>query len=319
MNKKIKILIIGFGSIGQRHYRNLLSLGYKNVWVYDVDARKTQKYKNTKTINNVSQKVLKQFDVVFVCNPNYLHIKSALLAARAGCHLFIEKPLSHSLAGVDKLIKICEQRKLVNLVACNMRFHPGLKFIKNYLAKKKLGKVYRIQHECGYNLAYWRPGTDYRKNYAAKKSMGGGIILDDIHEFDLLFWLNNFEPAEESSFVYNKASDLQIETEDNCLAGFKFKNKVLGAVSCDYLQQKYSRNCKVVGEKGSLAWDWQENVVWLHTKDKSKKMLVIKNYDLNQMYVEEMKYFFKCLDRKQKTFNDIKIARQVLKHCVERK
>jgi len=136
------------------------------------------------------------------------------------------------------------------MIGCNMRFYPCLKFIKSYLTKKKLGKVYAINHECGYYLPNWRPGTDYRKNFAAHKSMGGGIILDDIHEFDLLFWLNDFAPVKDSKFIYDRLGSLKIDTEDFSIASFKFANKVLGSVQSDYLQQSRTRTCKVIGQLG---------------------------------------------------------------------
>ena len=103
MNKEIKILIIGFGSIGQRHYRNLQKLGLKEVYVYDVDKKQTDK-PGVKSVSSLTEKVLKDFDVSFVCNPSSLHIKTAMLCARVGCHLFIEKPLSHNLRGIKKEI-----------------------------------------------------------------------------------------------------------------------------------------------------------------------------------------------------------------------
>lgn len=319
MKKDLKILIIGFGSIGQRHYRNLIKLGFGNVYVYDVDDTKTRKHENTKTINQININTLKQFQIVFVCNPNNMHIKTAILAAKAGCHLFIEKPLSHNLQDIEKLKKTVEKNKLINMVACNMRFHPCLKFIKNYLDKNKLGKIFSIFHEFGYYLPYWRPGTDYRKNYAAKKLTGGGIILDDIHEFDLLFWLNDFIKVKESKFIYNKVSNLKIQTEDNCIAIFKFNNNILGYVKCDYLQQVYSRSCKIVGEKGNLKWDFKEGIVWLNTKDKNIKLFGAKKYDLNRMYIDEVKYFFSCVDKKKRTFNDMATSKIVLKYCVEKR
>lgn len=321
MNKKIKIIILGFGSIGQRHYRNLIKLGFEEVYVYDTKKiPKVHRYLaaefrlKLKVVEDIKPSTLKKFDVAFICTPNHLHIKNALQCAKAGCCLFIEKPLSHNLRGIKKLLRVCREKKLINMVACNMRFHPCLKFIKNYLAKEKLGKVYAIEHECGYYLPYWRSGRDYRKNYAAKRATGGGVILDDIHEFDLLFWLNNFQPVKESKFIFDKVSHLEIETEDICLAAFKFKNKVLGQVRCDYLQQVYSRTSKVVGEKGNLEWDFKENIVWLRTKTTDKKLLAIKNYDANNMYLEELEYFFSCFQKHQATFNDIERSYNVLKH-----
>ncbi len=312
-----KILIIGVGSIGKRHYKNLLALGYEQVYVYDSNSRKIQNSKFK--IQNLGMGTLEKFDVAFICSPNHLHIKQAMLAAKAGCHLFIEKPLSHNLLGVAMLNKICQRKKLITMVGCNLRFHPCLRFIKNYLANKELGKIYSIYLEFGYYLPFWRPETDYRKNFAARRDTGGGIILDDIHEFDLAFWLNNFSPVRQSKFFYERVSNLEIETEDLSLAIFRFQNDIFASIHSDYLQQHYSRNCKVVGEKGNLEWDFHENVVWLKSKNRTKKLLHPKGFVFNQTYIDEIKYFFQCVSRREQTFNNLSIASQVLKYCVQRK
>jgi len=317
MDNDIKILIIGFGSIGRRHYQNLLKLGFKNIYIYDINKDKLAG-KKLKTIAKIDTGILRQFRAILICNPNDAHVKTAIKCAQAGCHLFIEKPLALNLKNIKKLAEICRKRKLTNMVACNLRFHPCLKFIKNYLSKNSLGKIYGIHHDFGYFLPYWRPKQDYRRNYAAKKASGGGIILDDIHEFDLLFWLNDFNPVIEANFVFNKTGALAIETEDNCVAAFKFANKTLGSVRCDYLQQAYFRTCKIVGAKGNLTWDFNENIVWLSAKKGKKKLFQIKNYQTNQMYLDELSYFFRRVVKKQPADNDIKAAALVLKYCVNK-
>jgi predicted dehydrogenase len=315
MKKNKKIIIIGFGSIGQRHYRNLRNSGFVDVWIFDADKTKTSS-KNLKVLLKLNIKNLKQFDVAFICSPSNLHIKQALLAARAGCHLFIEKPLSHNLKGINELSKICRQKKLVNIIACNMRFNPCLKFVKEYLVKKKLGKIYSIHLETGYYLPFWRPKQDYRQSYSAKKSTGGGIIIDGgIHNFDLLFWLNNFSGVRKATLIYNKASNLEIGAEDNFIASFEFLNKVLGLIKGDYLQQPYSWTLKIVGEKGNLEWDFKKSSVFLATDKEIKKMFEIENYNANQMYEEEIKYFLECVENKKTTFNDVAAAGNILKYC----
>lgn len=316
MNTNKKIIIIGFGSIGQRHYKNLLGLGFKDVHVYDIDKSKIKK--GIKQISRIDRETIAEFDIAFICNPNNLHIKTALICAQAGCDLFIEKPLSHNLKDIAKLIKICKTKKLISITACNMRFHPCLQFIKKYLDKGKAGKIYNINHEFGWFLPYWRRSQDYRKNYAAKRKTGGGIILDDIHEFDLLFWLNNFSEVKNSVFLYDKLSNLEIETEDMCAASFQFKNKVIGSVKCDYLQKHYTRNCKVIAEKGNLEWDFKENIVWLKAKDKQRAVYKIKDYDLNSMYIDEIKHFLNCADKRQNTCNDIQDSAKILKHLIHK-
>lgn len=318
MKQNKKIIIIGFGSIGQRHYRNLRNLGFADVWVFDADKSKTAD-KDLKVAPRLDVKNLEQFDIAFICSPSNLHIKHALLAAHAGCDLFIEKPLSHNLKGINKLLKICRQKKLVSMVACNLRFNHCLKFIKKYLDEGKLGKIYSIYLETGYYLPFWRPKQDYRQSYSAKKITGGGIILDGgIHNFDLLFWLNNFSGVKKSTLIYNKASDLKIEAEDNFIASFEFSNKVLGLVKGDYLQQPYSWTSKIAGEKGNLEWDFKKAIVWLNTDKKLKKLFEAKSNNVNQMYEEEIKYFFECVKGGKITFNDIATANNIIKYCFKR-
>jgi predicted dehydrogenase len=319
ISKNDKIIIIGFGSIGKRHCQNLFSLGYRNVTVFDPVKKTFNNFNSINRLNKINVETARDFKIAFICSPNNLHIKHALICAQAGCHLFIEKPLSHNLKKIKELKKICEEKKIINMVACNLRFHPCAKFAKKYIDGNKLGKVYGISHEFGYFLPYWRPGHDYRKNYAKKKSTGGGIILDDIHEFDLLSWLNSFEKILEAKFIFDKVSNLEIETEDMCLASFKFANKVIGSVRCDYLQQNESRNFKVIGEKGNLEVDLIAEAVYLKNKSKNQKLLQINRKNDNDDFINEVKYFFAAISKKQKTFNDVKDACEVLKYCVNKK
>ncbi len=308
MNKDIKIIIIGFGSIGRRHYKNLQRLGYKNVHAFDVEKRKLEP--GIKTIEQLTTKAMRVFDIAFICTPTHFHIKTALIAARAGCHLFIEKPLSNDLKDVDKLISICKQKKLIVMVGCNMRFEPCIKKIKELLEKKFLGKIYAIYLEYGRYLPYQRLGVDYKKVYASNKKMGGGIMLDDIHDFDLLFWFNNFAKVIKAQFLFDRLSDLQIDVEDICMSQIKFQNNIFGSIRCDYLQQYKNRICKIIGEKGNLAWDFRDNVLYFeyfgkNNKEVKKKVFAPHSKNPNQPYIDELEYFLGCIEKQQPTFNDI--------------
>lgn len=314
LSKSTPILIVGFGSIGKKHYRNLMALGYTNIAVFDPSDEVFADNEAIGRVDHLDSSTAKKFRIAFICTPNNLHIKHAGICAKAGCDLFIEKPLSHNLKGVQALVNACKKRKLITMVGCNMRFHPGPVFIKKYLKLGKLGKVYGIRHEFGYFLPYWRPHQDYRKNYAAKKSTGGGIILDDIHEFDLLFWLNEFSPVKQRSMVFGKVGKLKIQTEDMCIAAYQFKNKTIGSVSCDYLQQSYSRRCKVIGEKGNLIWDMNEDAVWIETKEDRKKLIKFKKAGMNSMFVKEAAEFLACVEKRKATQNHVALAAITLKN-----
>ncbi|MFH1979274.1 MAG: Gfo/Idh/MocA family oxidoreductase [Patescibacteria group bacterium] len=308
MKNDFKIVIFGFGSIGKRHYKNLLSLGIEeeNISIYDPAIKEYEKLPN-----------LKNYNIVFVCSPNNFHVEQSLLAAKAGCHLFIEKPLSHNSKNIKKLINTCKKKKLTNMVACNFRFHPVIKKMKTLLDQNILGKIYATHHEGAYYLPYCRPGQDYTKNYIAKKETGGGAILDAWQQFDLSFWLNNFSEIKKSYLISDKVSNLKIKTEDMFTTIFQFKNKRIASIRGDCLQKSYSLNCKVVGEKGNLEWNFKKGIIWLKTKDKEKKLFEVKNYDLNKMYIDETKYFLNCVRKKQETFNGIEKAFVILKTILQ--
>src|SRR3989344_2827511 len=138
------------GSTGTRHIKNLLFLGYKKIAVCDPDSKKLELISELANVQNRALNILlykdiktalkiEKPDVVFVCNPTHLHVPTASLALDYGAHIFIEKPISHSLTGIDALIKKAKTKKRTAMVACNWRFHSGFQKLKKVLDSKKFG------------------------------------------------------------------------------------------------------------------------------------------------------------------------------------
>src|SRR5712691_4955256 len=94
-------------------------------------------------------------EIVFVCNPSSLHTPIALAAARAGAHIFIEKPVSDSMAGLDELQSVVRARQLVCYVGYNFRFHPGLIRMKELIDSKFFGNLLSARAEIGEYLPGW--------------------------------------------------------------------------------------------------------------------------------------------------------------------
>src|SRR3989338_3505858 len=193
--KDKKIIVVGCGSIGSRHLKNLCSLGVKKLIAVDLDKERLKSLekiiKDLKTYTNLDSALEKEtyINAGFVCTPTSLHIPVATKLAKAKINLFIEKPLSHNLKGVDNLQKIVKRNKLITMMGMNYRFHPGLKLIKQIIDEGKIGKIYSIVAFGGHYLPDWHPKSDYRKEYAAQKKLGGGVLLTSIHGLDYLRWL----------------------------------------------------------------------------------------------------------------------------------
>ena len=142
-------------------------------------------------------------------------------------------------------------------------------------------------------------------------------MLDDIHDFDLLFWFADFSPVKTSHIFTSKLSNLDIDVEDICNALFQFQNGIIGNVRCNYLEQYKHKEIKIVGEKGSILWDFRGNAVWFESMKKSResrrKIFRGAPADDERSYFQELKYFFSCLENRRSTFNDVSMAFQTLK------
>jgi predicted dehydrogenase len=309
-----KILIIGFGSIGKRHFENISSNFHAQLIIFTKrkDLKKLEK-QGVIVTNSLKVALLHKPDIAFVTNETSLHVKIATTLAKHGVHLFLEKPLSNSMSGVKKLKSIISTKKLISQMGCNFRFHPCIMKIKKILDKNDLGRVISVQVESNSYLPDWHPYENYRFGYAARDDLGGGIALTCIHELDFLYWF--FGDVKEIFSITGKYSDLEVTSDDLSAMIMIFKNNIVGELHLDYFQRPDFKSCKIKGTKSTLYWNSTNNEIKLFSqKNKSwKSIYKLKNYDPNQMYVDELKYFFKCIKNNKKTINDIDDGIKTLK------
>ncbi len=311
----MKIAVIGCGSIGKRHIRNLLSLQAHYIVAYDKDAGRLSEVNadfGIETFDSLPAILSHRPDAVLVCTPNSLHVSIAHEAAQIGSHLFIEKPLSHNLNGVDQLLAEVNKQKITTMVGCNFKFQPSFIKMKTILESGVLGKVLSARCQFGQYLPDWHPWEDYRTGYSARSDLGGGILLDS-HEFDYMQWF--LGDVAEVFCMSGKVSDLEIDTEDTAEVLLKFQSGVIGEIHLDYTQRAYQRNYEFFGENGTLKWDFNDRNVRLYLASENKWEVFVEptNYDLNAMYKEQMKHFLDSIVNKKETITDILSGLKTLK------
>ena len=294
----MKALVVGGGSIGRRHLHNLRILGVSPLAVVEPDTQRREALCQEVGLDGFSQldQALDwQPDIAIVASPTHLHVEQALEAAHRGCHLFIEKPLSHVSRGLKELAKEIEHRALISLVGCNMRFHPGPTKVKELLEQRVVGRLLFARVHTGSYLPEWRPWQDYRKSYSANAAMGGGCLLDCIHEIDLTRWY--IGEVEEVFCVAGHLSSLEMDVEDVAALICKHANGALSEIHLDYVQRTYERGCQIVGEQGSIFWDYNEGTVrWFDAGQNSWKTFAQpEDWQANHMYVDELKHFLDCV------------------------
>ena len=231
-------------------------------------------------------------------------LEIAQAAASRGCHLFIEKPLSHSLKGVHTLEQEVQKRGLVAMVGCNMRFHPGPAAIKRLIDKKVVGRVIAARVQTGSYLPGWRPRQDYRQSYSAS-AVWGGAILDCIHEIDLALWY--FGPAGLAGAAWLPATAIGLKTDGLAEILLQHQSGILSNVHLNFIQRDYRRTCQVIGSEGTIYWDFNDHGVKVLGPDGGliKEIPEPAGWQPNQMYVDELDHFLKMVQKLTPSSNPI--------------
>ncbi|MHA1938134.1 MAG: Gfo/Idh/MocA family protein [Candidatus Thorarchaeota archaeon] len=316
--KDLKVLVVGCGSIGERHLRNLFTLGLSDILICDANRSRikeiTQKY-NVTAHHDLEEAIRARPILSLVCTPNHSHLPIALKLTQADSHLFIEKPLSDRLEGVDELVATVEKKQLVCLVGCNMRFSPAIARLIAKVEGGEIGRVLSIRAHYGHYLPNWRPQADYRKTYSSQRDQGGGIILDAIHEIDYVSHLGG-QPVEVFCYA-QKVSNLQIDVEDTADILIRFKDGVQASIHVDYLDQVKRRSCEIVGSEGTLIWrslrKQPEEVTFEHHRN--NKVCTVDRFDIdpNAMYLAELEHLLECVVDGVKPALGVRGAYMVLK------
>lgn len=296
----MKILVIGGGSIGRRHLRNLLQMGYENLFCLrrKPDAVFEKEHSCQVICSQEEISTLKP-EVIFVCSPSSLHEEGLRSAHSAGAHIFMEKPLTHDASSLQRIrSEIMPELKGIFFIGFMLRFHPLVKKLQELLEKEAIGKLFSARFEFGSYLPSWHPWEDHRDGYAARKNLGGGVINTITHELDLMLHLLG-EPESVYASTANTGC-LEIETEELCEAIFRYPWGLAG-IHLDFLQKDYDRRIRLLGAEGKIEWNWHENRLLLKKHGQDEQEIPLGLFDVNQLYLDELKYFFSLIEKHQIT------------------
>jgi predicted dehydrogenase len=303
----MKMLVVGLGSVGQRHVRNLRTLlgseleivayrvrGLPHTLADQANGSSGEEY-DIRTHRTLEQALAENPVAVLICNPSSLHIPIALSAAQAGCHLFIEKPVSHTLDGLDRLAALVQEKRLRVLVGFQFRFHPGLRMVKQWIDEGAIGKIVCAHAHWGEYLPDWHPGEDYRHSYSSRSDLGGGVILTLCHPFDYLRWL--LGEVKVVSGVAGCLSGLELDVEDTADITLEFASDVIGTVHLDYAQRPASHWLQITGQAGTIRWDNADGLAECYRSDRGEweRFPLPPGFVRNTMFLEEQRHFLECI------------------------
>jgi predicted dehydrogenase len=291
----MKISVIGTGSIGRRHIGNFLSIGAA-VTAFDADQAARERARGmhpAATYAASLPQALAGADGVIICTPPSSHVAIGRQALDGGSHLLIEKPIAHTLEGLEDLLKAADAARKAVLTGYNWRYWPPMLLVQKLLKDGRIGKILTARTEYSYDVTARYQGKPGREFYMSVAALGGGAILDESHAVDYMRW--HLGEAAEVFGVVDRISTLEQDTDDVCEIIVRFQAGSLGNLHMSLFTPVMHGQFEFTGERGIIRWDRPLNQISLFDTAANRWEVYPFACQLNDMYVDEARHFLDCV------------------------
>lgn len=300
---KHRLLVIGVGSIGERHLRCFQTTGRAELCLCEPgeELRKSVagRYGVSKAYASLDEALNdtpRAFDAAVICAPSHLHIPMARQLAERGIHLFIEKPLSTSLEGIDELMRTIEEKRLTAAVAYTYRSHPALRSMRQAIAEGRFGKPVQLVSVWGQHFPKYRPA--YRQIYYTKRETGGGAIQDVLtHAVNA----GEFLVGPVDRVMADAAHQVLegVDVEDTVHVICRQGGNVMGCYSLNQHQAPNESSITVICEKGTARFELH-NARWLSMVEPGTEWKVEFQFSMERddIFVHQAGLFMDALEGK---------------------
>jgi len=300
----LKVAIIGFGIMGERHYHSLIKYGVDQIYLVRRNAQKVDLPGILGVYDNLAELLkVNDIDAALINTPSSLHYRDLQTCLEQRIPVLVEKPVVTSKEDAEGILELyrLHQEPLV-MVGYDLRFTPVMRRIKELLTEIDLGKFYFCQWDAGGFLPGWRPGRDYREMYSARAELGGGVAMDLSHEVDGMLWYFGL-PGSVFAKISSRSS-LEIDTDDFCFMSFEYPERNFTVnITVDYCRVPFTRTVKLVAENGTLfADEVKQEITWYPVKGDAEILshkVLVEETPFNL----EIKNFLDCIKANDKNLN----------------
>jgi predicted dehydrogenase len=255
VKNKTRVLVVGLGSIGQRHARLLSER--MDVELHICDMIEKHRMDTVSTLVNpvvfeyshFPDALLARPDIVFICLPNQLHVPIGLQAIQGGADVFVEKPISDSIEAAQKLVAAAELDGRFLQVGYMLRLDEGLCKMKSIIDADGIGNLVGGRAMIGTLITLLNAKSpDREKN-------PNSLIVDYTHELDFIRWF--FGEVANIKAMGSRVGNLEMKPTPNIFQMIlKMKSGALVQVHMDYIQFPQRRIFEVYGDRGTLSYDF---------------------------------------------------------------
>ena len=304
----MRVLIIGLGSIAQKHVVSLKSLE-PNCEIYALRSNQSSPIIDGVINCYTLSEVPSDLRFIIISNPTSMHLQTIKEVVHFGVPLFIEKPPIDNLEDAKEVLQLVDKLDLPTYTAFNLRFYPVVQWLKDNIDAHR---IIEINTYCGSYLPNWRPDKDYRQVYSAREELGGGVHLDLTHEIDYMIWIFGYPISSKS--IKRKLSDLETNSIDSAKYWMEYENFTT-SLTLNYFRRDSKRVIEVVTNETTLECDLLSNkVIDLRT---GKVVFESKAFTSIHSYDRQMNYFLNCIQSKNQPMNSLAESIRTMEVCLK--
>jgi predicted dehydrogenase len=250
------VLVVGVGSIGERHLRCFLGTGRCRASFVETNPKLRDEiaacYPAARVHADLDAAITSGITAAVIATPAPLHVPLAIRLADAGVHVLIEKPLSVSTDSVDVLEEIVRRRAVVAAVAYVYRAHPALAEMRDTIVAGRFGAPLELVVVAGQDFPFYRPA--YRDTYYASRAAGGGAVQDALtHLINAAEWLVGPVDRVVADAAHLAIEGVEVEDTVHVLARH---GPVLASYSLNQHQAPNETSITVVCRRGTARFEY---------------------------------------------------------------
>ena len=305
VNQNSKILVIGLGSMGRRRIRSLQTLGYTDLYGFDLNSERALSAKNEYKILIVNDIKSLKFDCLIISTPPDKHLEYMIYAKCNCIPCFVEASV---LLEETLIASLADGNNDYVYPSCTFLFHPIIKDLHERITSDYYGKVTNFSYHSGQYLPDWHPWEDIKDYYVSKKETGGAR---EIVPFELTWMIKLFGRPDRILGVRAKTGILDnCEIDDTYSFVMEYLDKT-ASITVDVVSRAALRDLRVNFEKGTFYWNWSDGFALMRDLNNNIERIIPHNfvsefgYDPNigeQMYIDELESFFKALNGGRKLY-----------------
>lgn len=250
-----RVLVVGVGSIGERHCRCFRATGRAEVGFVEINPTLrgaiAERYGVESAFDSLDAALAGGFGVAVVATPAPLHVPQTIRLVEAEMDVLIEKPLSTSLAGVDELRDLTARAGRTVGVAYVYRAFPALTAMRDAISAGRFGKPLQVVVVGGQHFPTFRPA--YRDIYYKDRATGGGAIQDALtHLVNAAEWLVGPVDRLFADAAHQALEGVEVEDTVSLVTRH---GSVLGSFSLNQFQAPNEITLTVLCERGAARFE----------------------------------------------------------------